>query len=91
MRNKEVETIIFDVDGTLSDEISWLKLTDGLGASSETHAQIFAEFKSGKLSYPEAKHELILLWQNTGNANKPYMEEMFRSWRLKEDAHETID
>ena len=91
MRDKEVETIIFDVDGTLSDEISWLKLTDGLGASSETHAQIFAEFKSGKLSYPEAKHKLILLWQSTGNANKPYMEEMFRSWRLKEDAHETID
>ena len=83
MRNNEVETIIFDVDGTLSDEISWLKLTEGLGASSETHAQIFAEFKAGELSYPEANNQLILSWQSTGNATKPYMEEMFRSWRLK--------
>lgn len=88
---KKIETIIFDVDGTLSDEISWLKLTDGLGASAETHVQIFAEFKSGKLSYPEAKRKLILLWQSTGNANKLYMEKMFRSWMLKEDAHETIN
>jgi len=91
MVNKKIETIIFDVDGTLSDEISWFKLTDGLGTSAETHAQILAEFKSGKLSYTKAKRKLILLWQSTGNANKPYMEEMFRSWRLKENAHETIN
>lgn len=91
MKSKEVETIIFDVDGTLSDEVSWLKLTDGLGASSKTHKQIFAKFKSGKLSYSKAKHKLILLWQNTKNANKPYMKKMFHSWRLKEDAHEIIN
>ncbi len=87
----EIDTIIFDVDGTLSEEVSWLKLTDGLGASSETHAQIFAKFKNGELKYPEAKQKLISLWQETGNANKGYMEDMFRSWNLKGDAVETME
>lgn len=86
-----IDAIIFDVDGTLSDEVSWLKITEGLGASPEKHAQIFADFKAGKLSYSEAKRQLISLWQSMGNANKPYMEKMFHSWRLKEDAQDTID
>lgn len=91
MLKKEIETIIFDVDGTLTEEVSWLKITEGLGAPPEKHAQIFSDFKAGKLSYPEAKGQLISLWQSTGNANKPYMEKMFRSWGLKQDAEETVD
>lgn len=38
MLRKEAETIIFDVDETLSEEVSWLKLTHGLGASVDEHA-----------------------------------------------------
>jgi len=30
MLKKEIDTIILDVDGTLSEDISWLKLTQGL-------------------------------------------------------------
>jgi HAD superfamily phosphoserine phosphatase-like hydrolase len=91
MLRKEIETIIFDVDGALSEEVSWLKLTHGLGASADEHAQIFARMKANELTYPEAKGLLIKLWQDTGNANKEYMEEMFRSWDLKHDAVDTID
>jgi HAD superfamily phosphoserine phosphatase-like hydrolase len=89
--SKEVEAIILDVDGTLSEEISWLKITQGLGAPPTTHADIFAQFKQGKLSYPQAKEKLIRLWQNTGNANRDFMEKMFRSWDLKKDAPEIVD
>jgi HAD superfamily phosphoserine phosphatase-like hydrolase len=91
MLSKEVKTIIFDVDGTLSEEVSWLKLTNGLGASADEHAQIFARMKAEQLTYPEAKELLIKLWQYTGNANKRYMENMFRSWDLKHDAVDTIN
>jgi HAD superfamily phosphoserine phosphatase-like hydrolase len=86
----KITTIIFDVDGTLSEEVSWLKLTQGLGGSPEEHADIFDRFKKGKLTYPEAKRQLILLWQDTGNANKTFMTQMFLSWSLKHDAEETI-
>lgn len=59
MLQKEIDTIVLDVDGTLSEEISWLKLTQGLGASSDEHSIIFEQFKKGSLSYPEAKKRLI--------------------------------
>lgn len=91
MLQKEIDTIILDVDGTLSEEISWLKLTQGLGASPEEHSLIFDQFKKGSLSYPEAKRRLIKLWQDTGNANRDYMKKMFQSWSLKEDAEETVN
>jgi len=91
MLRKKIDTIILDVDGTLSEEISWLKLTQGLGASPDEHSAIFEQFKKGSLSYPEAKRKLIQLWQDTGNANKDYMEKMFRSWNLKEDAEDTVN
>lgn len=88
---KKIDTIILDVDGTLSEEISWFKLTQGLGASREEHVLIFDRFEQSLLSYPEAKRRLIQLWQNTGNANRNYMEKIFRSWSLKKDAEETVD
>jgi len=91
MLQEKVDTIILDVDGTLSEEVSWLKLTHGLGANSEKHSDIFEKFKKGQLSYPEAKKKLIKLWQDTKHANKDYMIKMFHSWKLKEDVAETID
>ena len=54
LRDK-VETIILDVDETLSEDISWLKLTEGLGASSKEHAEIFEKFKQNVISYQDAK------------------------------------
>lgn len=91
MLRKEIDTVILDVDGTLSEEVSWLKLTEGLGGSREVHQKIFDDMRSGLLTYPEAKAKLIALWQATGNANKEFMAKMFRSWRLKDDAEEVVN
>jgi len=68
-----------------------VKITEGLGASVEVHEEIFARMNNGELTYPEAKEQLIALWQETSNANKTYMSEMFQGWRLKADAQEIID
>lgn len=43
------KAIIFDIDGTLSPEVSWLALTRDLGASVEEHIQIYKNYKEGKL------------------------------------------
>ena len=85
-----IKAIIFDIDGTLSSEVSWLKLTEGLGASVQKHMEIFEKYLNREISYKDAKGDLIRLWQTTGNANKDYMSEMFSSWKLKDDAHEII-
>lgn len=90
MLKDKVDTVILDVDGTLSDDVSWLPLTEGLGASPKEHQKIFDAMKAEELTYPEAKAKLLELWQATGNANKDFMEEMFRSWELKPDAEETV-
>lgn len=90
MMINNIKVIIFDVDGTLSDDISWLKITECLGADPKIHTQIFDRMKKGELSYPDAKKQLIDLWQKTGNANKLFMKNMFSDWNLKDDSVETI-
>lgn len=85
-----IKAIIFDIDGTLSSDVSWLKLTEGLSASVEKHQRIFDRYLKDEIPYKKAKWDLVRLWQNSGNANKQYMTQMFNSWKLKEDAHEVI-
>lgn len=80
------KAVILDIDGTITDSVSWTKLTEELGASSHEHEKIFAEFLNGNLSYELAKRNLIDLWQSTGNANKKYISKLFRSWVLKDTA-----
>lgn len=91
MLRGEVDAVVLDIDGTLHPEVSWLKLTDGLGGSKAEHTEIFDKFKRNIIDYPTAKEQLIKLWRSTGNANKPFIEAMFRSWKLKEDAQDTVD
>lgn len=91
MTKSQIKLIIFDIDGTLTEEVSWLKLTESLGADSLIHREIFSNFKLGKLSYGDAKTQLITLWQNTGNANKDFLSQQFSSWPLKKDAREVIE
>lgn len=45
-----MKAVVFDIDGTLSPEVSWLALTRDLGASVEEHAQIYADYKAGRIS-----------------------------------------
>jgi HAD superfamily phosphoserine phosphatase-like hydrolase len=87
---ESVKAVIFDVDGTLTDHISWLNITSGLGADHLVHKRIFDDMKTGITTYPEAKTLLIELWQATGNANRSFMEQMFESWTIKHDAEDVI-
>jgi HAD superfamily phosphoserine phosphatase-like hydrolase len=86
----QIKAIIFDIDGTLSSEVSWLKISKELGASVKRHSKIFEKYAKRKITYKKAKTDLIKLWQETGSANKVYMTNMFDSWKLKEDAHDVI-
>ncbi|OGK26087.1 hypothetical protein A2954_04025 [Candidatus Roizmanbacteria bacterium RIFCSPLOWO2_01_FULL_37_12] len=91
MLRGKISSIFLDVDGTLSDDISWLKITESLGASKEKHISLFEKLKRGQINYEDAKIKLINLWQKTGNANQKFMEKTYRSWNLRQDANEIID
>lgn len=81
-----IKAVVFDIDGTLSPDISWTKLTLQLGHSVPHHVEIYKKFKSGKLEYNEAKKAMLSLWTASGPLDKSRLEEMFRSWVLKDDA-----
>jgi phosphoserine phosphatase len=84
------KAIIFDIDGTLSPEISWLALTRDLGASVDEHLRIYADLKQGKIDYTESKRQLIDLWRATGNANKPFFQKLFENWPLDPFAKQIV-
>jgi HAD superfamily phosphoserine phosphatase-like hydrolase len=89
---KEIKAVVFDIDGTVTPHAnSWLAFTHGLGASTEEHKKIFFEgFKGGQVSYEIVRERLTKLWRATGNANRPYIENMFSSWPVLPEAQELI-
>ncbi len=74
------EAVVLDIDGTLSPEVSWYALTQGLGASAIQHKVIYDAYRNSEITYEDSKRQLIGLWQATGNANKTYMERLFETW-----------
>src|SRR5580700_9111795 len=91
MKQENMQAVILDIDSTLSPEVSWLALTRDLGASVEEHTRIFEDYKSGRISYPESRRQLISLWQSTGNANRSYLEKVFTTWPFVDQAESTIE
>ncbi|MFO0703945.1 MAG: HAD-IB family phosphatase [Patescibacteria group bacterium] len=91
MTQKNIKTIIFDIDGTITDDVSWLKLTDSLGGSRSYFSQIFAQFRNGEIDYQTCKEKLIDIWLKTGKANKQEFEKIFRSMDLRNGAVEVIN
>lgn len=85
-----IKAIILDIDGTLTNNISWLKITELLGASVQEHERIFSQLTSSQLTYAESKQQLVNLWTSTGNANKDFLTEVFNNWSLKDGAHDLI-
>ena len=81
-----IKAAVFDVDGTLSPDISWTKLTQQLGFIVPHHVEIYEKFKSGALGYEAAKNELLMLWNALGPLKKSRLAEIFENWELKKDA-----
>lgn len=85
-----IKAVIFDIDNTLTEDVSWLRVTELCGASPAVHQGIFDRFRAGELSYIDSKRQLIQLWHETGNARKVFWNEMFAAWPLKDDAKPLI-
>jgi HAD superfamily phosphoserine phosphatase-like hydrolase len=85
------KAVIFDIDNTLTENVSWLKITELIGASVASHEDIFRRFSDGVLPYEQAKRQLIDLWRATGKAQKSHWEALFQNWSLVEDARLVVD
>ena len=86
-----IKAVIFDVDGTLTKRLSWLFLTEKLGASTDKHAEMLNGLRSGKYSLSQATKQLVNLWKDTGNANKSSFRKTFDSVPLRSESIDIIN
>lgn len=84
------KAIIFDIDGTLTEEHSWTALTRDLGASVEDHLKIYDDMRAGLIDLAIAEVQLCDLWHATGRATKETIINFFESWPLRPDAMDVV-
>jgi HAD superfamily phosphoserine phosphatase-like hydrolase len=84
------KAVVFDIDGTLSPEVSWLALTRDLGAPVEQHIRIYTDYKNGKTDYSASKSQLLELWRATGSANKTFFAQLFDALPLDPAAEKVV-
>jgi HAD superfamily phosphoserine phosphatase-like hydrolase len=87
---KKFKAVVFDIDGTLSPEVSWLALTRDLGAPVAQHIKIYTDYKEGKADYSTSKTQLMSLWQSTGNAHKTFFDQLFEALPLDPIARQIV-
>ena len=87
---ENIKLVCFDLDGTLVDRTSWLILSEGLGWSSKKALDVFKQARKGEISFIEAERIFTTKYQESGKANKPFIEEIFNSVEVKKEAKDLI-
>lgn len=87
---KKFKAVVFDIDGTLTRDISWNRFTLGLGGTVERHDEIYGMWKKGILTLKESNKLCIQNWSTTGKANRKDITEILKLIPLREDAVETV-
>lgn len=82
------KALVCDIDDTLADGVSWYKITEALGASTQEHQTIFESYLAGSITYQESKERLLGLWSARGRATKDNLSALFEDWQLREGAYE---
>lgn len=85
------KAVIFDIDGTLTPQVSWTSLTSDLGGSVADHLAIYEDLRSGKLGLAQSKAKLIELWQSTGRANETQIQQIFEAWPIRQAAYPLVE
>lgn len=85
-----IKAVVFDIDGTLTPDISWTTLTNKLGASADKHLRIYQDLKENKLTYEKSKERLLKLWKETGNAHRSYIKNLFEKWTIRNEAKNIV-
>lgn len=87
---RDFEVVGFDIDETFAPSISWQLLTVGLGASLEEHLGFYEDLKRGKITLVQAQDKLVNLWQQTGNANRGFMKDLFEKREIYPASFKTV-
>lgn len=89
--NRSIKAVVFDIDGTLSPDISWTKITHELGSSVPDHERIYENFKERKLTLEEGQEAMLLLWRGEGGVlRREKLVGILDKWILKNDVIEVF-
>jgi len=87
---EKINLVCSDVDDTLVDGTSWWILTEKLGCSVRDVIDTFNRATRGEISFIEAERIFTKRYQNSGNANKSFIKNVFKNVRVKDEAKEII-
>lgn len=85
------KAVVFDIDGTLTKNISWVVLTEGVGASIHINDSFVRECRLGKISLEQLEKEIVKNWATGGKNTKKDFYEILDAIPLREDAIDTIN
>lgn len=81
--SKQIKALIFDVDGTLTESISWLDLTQCIGADTTVHNQFYLDLYQEKITIDQFNQQLTALWLASNHANKSDILAAIKNWPIK--------
>jgi len=82
--------ICFDVDGTLVEGNSWLRLTEKLGCNTKNHLRLWNLAKNNELAIDQCLRELIAMYRDGGRANKYFLGNVFNDVTVRSSAKEVM-
>ena len=85
------KAVVFDIDGTLTRDISWVRLTTETGGSIEFNDEVIKKWETDELSEEEVREKLIQNWSKEGKNFKKEFVSIFKNISLREDSKEIID
>jgi phosphoserine phosphatase len=85
------KAVVFDIDGTLTRDISWIRLTNEIGGSIDFNDEVIKKWETDELSNEEVRQKLIENWNKNGKAFKDNFFSILKSIPLREDAKGVVN
>ena len=77
------ELIIFDLNKTLINENSWLKLNQAMGVTADEDADLLERAARGEITDSEAQLELLNLYQQRGDVSRAHIAQILTEYTYK--------
>lgn len=84
------ELIIFDLNKTLINENSWLKLNQAMGVTADEDADLLERAARGEITDSEAQLELLNLYQQRGDVLRAHIAQILTEYTYKPFAREVV-
>ena len=84
------KAVIFDIDGTLTEDRSWVRMTEGVGGSVEYNDKTFQDWREGKITEKETHQRLISNWSLGGKGFYKDIFSILNKTPFRPDVKETI-